>query len=73
MVPVQVGNENHTYIVWIDAVAVHTDKAGCTAVDQELTIAVLNQNAALEPASATEGITASDKLYLNVIIHSIHS
>jgi hypothetical protein len=67
MIPMQMGNENHTYIVWINTIPTHSNKAGHSAVDQELATAIHNQNATLEPAAASKGVTAAEKLYLNRI------
>jgi len=59
MVSVQVGNNNHTHIIQIDTISIHPDQRLCAAVDQELTAAIFDQNAALQPAATSEGITAA--------------
>ncbi|MGA2332899.1 MAG: hypothetical protein ABSG75_14180 [Syntrophales bacterium] len=60
------GNKNHLYIIRINAIPIHPNEAGSPAVDQELTMAAFNENAALKPASAPKSVTTAEKLDLNM-------
>jgi hypothetical protein len=62
----KMGNKNYAYIIRIYAIPIHANEAGCPAIDQELTAAVFDQNAALEPATASKGVTAAKKLHFYI-------
>jgi hypothetical protein len=66
MVSMQMRNKYYAYSIRIDTIPVHANEAGCPTVDQELTMAVFNQNAALEPAAAAKGVAAAKKLNFNI-------
>jgi hypothetical protein len=66
MISMQMGNKYYPYTIRIDAIPIHANEAGCPAVDQELTTAVFNQNAALQPAAASEGVAAAKKLNFHI-------
>ncbi len=61
VVSMQMGNENCVYVVRIYAIPVHADQGRCAAIDKELAAAVSNENAALESAAASEGVTAAEE------------
>ena len=63
MITVQMGDKDFINIGGTDAKPFHGAQGGRTAIQKQFSAGDLDQNAGLQSASATEGITAAKEFY----------